>query len=61
MPRRCSKAEEDEFRPYEVRQLIVDGYLLLFTVVDETKTVWVIGFRHGRQLERSDELPENLG
>lgn len=58
LPRRCQEADESRSRPYEVRRLLVDGHHLLFTVVEETKTVWVIGFRHGRQLERAEELPE---
>jgi len=59
-PRRCSKAEEYRYRDYEVRQLDVQGFLLLFTVVDETKTVWVIGARHGRMQPRPDELPGDV-
>lgn len=56
-PRRCAVAEEDRFRPYEIRKLGIDGYLLLFTIVDETNTVWGIATRHGRQQPRLDDLP----
>ena len=47
-PRRCALAEEDAHRPYEIRKLSVDGYLLLFTIEDATNTVWIIATRHAR-------------
>jgi len=56
-PRRCAIADEDRYRPYEIRKLGIDGYLLLFTIVDETNTVWVIATRHGRQQPQPDDLP----
>jgi len=58
-PRRCNLAPEDARRPYEVRKLNVEGSLLLFTIVESTKTVWVIGFRHGRQEPAPNQLPES--
>mgnify|MGYP002623682436 CR=1 FL=1 len=51
-PRRCALAEEDAHRPYEIRKLSVDGYLLLFTIDQATHTVWIIATRHGRQQPR---------
>jgi plasmid stabilization system protein ParE len=51
-PRRGSMAEEDAYVEYEVRQLIVDSHLLLFTVDDEQRRVWIIGLRHGHRLPR---------
>ena len=57
-PRRCAYAPENDYRSYEIRKVNVGGYLLLFTIVDETETVWVIGFRHGRQLPRLSDLPD---
>jgi len=60
LPRRCQEAEENKSRPYEVRRLLVGDYHLLFTIIEDTRTVWVIGFRHSRQLERSDNLPDDL-
>ena len=58
MPRRCARAPEDDYRPYEIRWLGVGDFMLLFTVMEETKTVWVIGARHGRRLPRPGELPK---
>ena len=56
-PRRCRKAEESMYRPYEVRRLRVGGHLVLFTIDDPTGTVWVIGFRSGRMRPRWHDLP----
>lgn len=56
MPRRCAKPIESELRSFEIRAIHIDGYMLLFTVDDESATVTVIGARHGRQLPRPDEL-----
>ena len=58
LPHRCSLAPENEFRDFEIRRLLVGKYFLLFTIVEEEKTVWVIGFRHGGRLPRPDELPD---
>ncbi len=60
MPRRCARAPEDEMRPYEIRWLGVGRFVLLLTVVDETRTVWVIAARHGRRLPRPDDLPPEV-
>lgn len=57
MPYRCALAAENDFRPYEIRWLGVGDFMLLFTVVEESKTVWVIGARHGRRLPRPASLP----
>ena len=57
-PRRCALAEEDALRPFEIRKLSIDGFFLLFTVLDDRQEVWVIAMRHGRMLPRPDELPE---
>lgn len=58
-PRRCGLAEEDAHRPYEIRKLSVDGYLLLFTIEQATHTVWIIATRHGRQQPRPADLPRD--
>ncbi|MCD4748091.1 MAG: type II toxin-antitoxin system RelE/ParE family toxin [Thermoanaerobaculales bacterium] len=60
-PRRTAKAEEDAYLAYEVRQLIVGSHLLLFTVDDDRRTVWVVGLRHGHRLPRSGDLPVEPG
>ncbi len=57
MPRRCSLAPEDAYRSYEIRWLDIDDFMLLFTVVEETGTVLVIGARHSRRLPRATDLP----
>jgi plasmid stabilization system protein ParE len=59
MPRRCPKAIESALRPYEIRSLNIDGYLLLFTIDDAERLVVVIGARHGRQMPQAEELPEH--
>ena len=60
MPRRCARAKEDDHCPYEVRAMKVGTYTLLFTVVEETKTVWVINARSGWQLPRPQDLPNDI-
>lgn len=49
MPRRCRVAEESTYFRIEVRSLVVDGYLILFTIDDTHATVNVFSARHGRQ------------
>ncbi len=61
LPRRAAKAQEDDYVAYEVRQLVVDSHLLLFTVDDDKRTVWIVGLRHGRRLPRPHDLPPDLG
>ena len=58
LPHRCNLAPENDFRDYEIRRLLIGDYFLLFTIVEEDQTVWVIGFRHGSRLPRADELPD---
>jgi plasmid stabilization system protein ParE len=58
MPRRCPLAEEDAYRTYEVRRARVGDYLILFTIDEPAKTVWIIGFRHGGRLPRPRDLPD---
>lgn len=56
-PHRAVRAEEDAYVKYEVRQLVVGSHLLLFTVDDDQRKVWIIGLRHGHRLPRPGELP----
>lgn len=58
-PRRAAKAQEDAFVDYEIRQLVVGSHLILFTIDDERRRVWVVGLRHGRHLPRPEDLPED--
>lgn len=60
MPRRCPLAHEDADRVYEVRARFLGDYLMLFTIVEETRTVWILGFRHGHQRPQPERLPEDL-
>lgn len=50
LPRRCPRAPEDGHHPFEVRALNVEGFLLLFTVHDAERTVYVLNARHSRRL-----------
>lgn len=59
-PRRAAKAQEDAYVAYEVRQLVVGNHLLLFTVDDDQRTVWILGLRHGHRLPRPADLPADL-
>lgn len=56
MPRRCPKAPEDGHHSFEIRALNIDGFLLLFTINDDDRTVMVLNARHARRLPRPDEL-----
>ena len=60
-PRRAAKAEEDAYVEYEVRQLIVGNHLVLFTVDDDSRTVWIIELRHGHRRPRPRDLPAIAG
>lgn len=57
-PHRCALAQENDFRDYEIRRLLVDDYLLLFTILEKQRNVVVIGFRHGSRLPQPAELPK---
>jgi toxin ParE1/3/4 len=57
-PHRCQFAPENELQTYKVRMRRVGNYLLLFTIDEATKTVHVIGFRHGHKSPLTD-LPED--
>lgn len=58
-PRKTALAEEDAYVEYEVRQLVVGRHLLLFTVDEARRRIWIIGLRHGYRLPRPGELPQN--
>jgi len=58
-PRRAAKAQEAEFVPYEVRQLVVGSHLILFTIDDDHRKVWIVGLRHGHRLPRPQDLQQN--
>jgi plasmid stabilization system protein ParE len=61
MPYRYPVASEDAWCDYEVRQVTIGQYLLFITILEDTQAVWVIHARHGRQLTRPDDLPDDVG
>ena len=60
-PRRCAYAEEDRFRPFEIRKLLHGSHLILFTIDDEKGVVFVLGVRHGMRMPRPQDLPPAPG
>ncbi|MCB1053945.1 MAG: type II toxin-antitoxin system RelE/ParE family toxin [Acidobacteria bacterium] len=60
LPNRCALAPETSFRPYDIRWLGVDRFMLLFAVDEATRSVWILFARHGRQLSTDMGLPERL-
>lgn len=61
MPRRFARSLEDGHRGLEIRDINIDGYLLLFTIDDGARTVFVLNARHCRQSPRPDELEPPRG
>jgi ParE toxin of type II toxin-antitoxin system, parDE len=57
MPQRHNLAAEDAFKSYEVRRALAGNFLILFTIEQKARKVWVIGFRYGGRLPRPDDLP----
>ena len=57
-PHAGGRAPEDTFRDYLIRYRMVGQCLLLYNVNDREREVCIIGFRHGSQLPRIEELPE---
>ena len=51
--------KSNEYFEHEVRQLVVGSHLLLFTIDDDRRTVWIVGLRHGHRLPRQEELPDD--
>jgi hypothetical protein len=60
-PRRGRRTEDYGWFDGEVRRLVVGRHLLLFTVDDERRTVWILGLRDGRRLPRPEDLPRDPG
>ena len=60
MPRRSSVAVEDAWCDYEVRSIPIGQFVLFFTILDETRIVWVLHAKHGRQLTEPDAFPTDL-
>ena len=57
LPQRHGSAEENGQRSYEIRQVILDSHLVIFTVNERTGIVHVLGVRHAARRPRSRELP----
>lgn len=57
MPMRHSVAEGYDHLPYVVRRVLVDRHLVLFTVDEAAKVVYVIGLRHGSSRPQRADLP----
>ena len=58
LPARYTLAPESAFKTYEVRRALAGKYLVLFTINEEDRKVWVLGVRHGHRLPRPDDLPD---
>lgn len=61
LPHRGSLAAENDYVEEEVRQLVVGNHLLLYSVDDDRRTVWILGLRRGQQLPRPEDLGEPGG
>ena len=59
-PKRTQLADENKHRIYEVRQLAVGSQLLLLSIDDDRRKVWVIGLRGASQRPRPQDLPSTL-
>jgi len=60
MPYRCPLAEENEYKNYEIRKRGVDGFNLLFTVIEDKKEAWIIRTRGPGMEVNPDRLPERI-
>jgi hypothetical protein len=56
-----SRSESTGHCDYEVRCIPIGQFVLFFTIVDETRTVWVSHAKHGKQLTEPDTFPADLG
>lgn len=59
-PHAGGRPPEADHRDYLIRFRLVDRCLLLYTVDDAKRTVAVIGFRHGAQQPRPQDLPGDV-
>jgi mRNA-degrading endonuclease RelE of RelBE toxin-antitoxin system len=60
LPERHNFAPENDYKTYEVRRVLAGEYLILFTIDEPAKKVWVIGFRHGSRLPRPLDIPHKI-
>ena len=59
LPRRAPKAQEDDYVPYEVRQVALGSHLMLFTIDEDHRKVIVIGLRPVRKIPLPQDLRRN--
>ena len=57
LPGRHGPALENGRRPYEVRRLLLDNHVLLFTIDEARAAVFVLYLRHAARLPRPGDLP----
>ncbi|MEM1011931.1 MAG: type II toxin-antitoxin system RelE/ParE family toxin [Planctomycetota bacterium] len=60
MPSRCVLATGYESLPYPIRRLVHHNHLILFTIDEEAKTVYVLAIVHGARLPRPGELHPSI-
>lgn len=60
MPRRYAVAVEAALCAYEVRSIPIGQFVLFFTIVEETRAVWVIHGKHGKQRTEPHAFPADL-
>lgn len=60
MPTGCALAEENDAKAYEVRKRGVDGFNLLFTIIEDRDEVWVFGTRAKGMRVLADRHPDTL-
>ena len=56
-PRRHNLAEGYGRLPYEVRRVVLANHLILYTVDEAARTVYVVGLIHGARRPRPGDLP----
>ncbi|MEM7808632.1 MAG: type II toxin-antitoxin system RelE/ParE family toxin [Planctomycetota bacterium] len=60
MPSRCVLATGYESLPYPIRRLVHHNHLILFTIDEDAKTVYVVAIVHGARLPRPGELHPSI-
>lgn len=59
IPHSFELAEENAFRPFELRRLLIGKYVATYTIDDVYGAVRVVDFRHGSRLPRPGDLPDD--
>lgn len=58
MPAKFALAEENDSRPYELRQMLIGKYVAVYTIDEEYCVVRILNFRHGSRLPHRGDLPD---